>query len=42
MPQNADAFFEDQAADTTNYKGFTYKDDRFKVGGEAKAPIIKG
>lgn len=36
MPEFADAFFENEAQDKEKYKGFTHKDDRFKVGGEAK------
>jgi len=38
LPEFADAFFEKETNDKTNYKGFTYKDDRFQVGGEAKPP----
>ena len=36
LPEFADAFFENEAQDREKYKGFTHKDDRFKVGGEAK------
>jgi len=36
LPEFADAFFENEAQDKEKYKGFTHKDDRFKVGGEAK------
>ena len=41
LPEFADAFFEKETNDKTNYKGFTYKDDRFQVGGEAKPPPTK-
>ena len=41
LPEFADAFFEKETNDKTNYKGFTYKDDRFQVGGEAKPPPSK-
>jgi len=36
LPEFADAFFENEAQDKEKYKGFTHKDDRFQVGGEAK------
>ena len=33
-------FFEKESEDKTAYKGFTYKDDRFQVGGEMKVKSI--
>lgn len=40
LPEFADAFFEKQRNESTEYKGFTYKDERFQVGGEAKLKKI--
>lgn len=40
LPVCADAFHEQEAADPGIYKGFTYKDDKFQVGGEAKPELI--
>ena len=36
MPEFADAFFEKDRTEQNSYKGFTHRDDKFTVGGEAK------
>jgi len=40
LPPEADAFYEEEANDKEKYKGFTFKEDRFQVGGEKQAEVI--
>jgi len=40
LPPEADAYYEEEANDKEKYKGFTFKDDKFQVGGEKQAEVI--